>query len=54
MVAIWTLISIGFHTERIAQALFERSRGIRIECWVEVPKHSRAIEEAQLGSGGVL
>lgn len=35
MVAIWTVISTGFHVERILQALFERSRGIRIECWDE-------------------
>jgi phosphatidylglycerophosphate synthase len=54
MVAIWTLVSIGFHIERIAQALFERSRGVRIECWDEVPMFTRAIEESQLGSGRVL
>jgi phosphatidylglycerophosphate synthase len=35
MVAIWTVICMGFHIERILQALFERSRGIRIECWDE-------------------
>jgi len=35
MVAIWTVVSLGFHIERILQALFERSRGIRIECWDE-------------------
>jgi phosphatidylglycerophosphate synthase len=35
MVAIWTVVCTGFHIERIVQALFERSRGIRIECWDE-------------------
>jgi phosphatidylglycerophosphate synthase len=35
MVAIWTVICMGFHIERILQAFFERSRGIRIECWDE-------------------
>jgi phosphatidylglycerophosphate synthase len=35
MVAIWTVVCMGFHIERILQALFERSRGIRIECWDE-------------------
>jgi len=35
MVAIWTVVSLGFHIERILQALLEKSRGIRIECWDE-------------------
>ena len=35
MVAIWTVVCMGFHIERILQALFEKSRGIRIECWDE-------------------
>jgi len=35
MVAIWTVVCMGFHIERILQAFFERSRGIRIECWDE-------------------
>ena len=35
MVAIWTVICMGFHIERILQAFFEQSRGIRIECWDE-------------------
>jgi len=38
MVAIWTVACIAFHLERIAQALFERSRGIRIESWDETSK----------------
>jgi phosphatidylglycerophosphate synthase len=54
MVAIWTLVSIGFHIERILQALFERSRGARIECWDEMSMSTRAIEEPPLGSGGVV
>jgi phosphatidylglycerophosphate synthase len=33
MVAIWTFASAAFHVERIAQALYERSRGVRIESW---------------------
>jgi phosphatidylglycerophosphate synthase len=53
MVAIWTLVSIGFHIERVLQALFERSRGVRIEGWDEAPISARAIEEPQPGSGGV-
>ncbi|MFV1978065.1 MAG: CDP-alcohol phosphatidyltransferase family protein [Myxococcota bacterium] len=40
MVAIWTVVCMGFHIERILQALFERSRGIRIECWDET-SHSK-------------
>ena len=40
MVAIWTVVSLGFHLERILQALFERSRGIRIDCWDET-SHSK-------------
>ena len=35
MVAIWTVVCMGFHIERILQALFEKSRGIRIEAWDE-------------------
>jgi phosphatidylglycerophosphate synthase len=54
MVAIWTLVSVGFHIERILQAQFERSRGVRIECWDEASMSTRAIAEPQLGSGGVL
>ena len=54
MVAIWTLVSVGFHIERILQAQFERSRGVRIECWDEAPRSTRAIAEPQLDSGGIL
>jgi phosphatidylglycerophosphate synthase len=53
MVAIWTVVSIGFHVERILQALFERSRGTRIECWDEAPTAAPTIEEPQLGPDGV-
>jgi phosphatidylglycerophosphate synthase len=35
MVAIWTVVCMGFHIERILQALLEKSRGIRIEAWDE-------------------
>ncbi len=48
MVAIWTVVSLGFHLERILQALFERSRGIRIECWDET-SHSK-LESPRDGS----
>jgi phosphatidylglycerophosphate synthase len=37
MVAIWTVVSLVFHSERILQALWERSRGSRIASWDEVP-----------------
>jgi len=43
MVAIWTVVSLGFHVERILQALFERSRGMRIVCWDET-SHSEPEE----------
>jgi phosphatidylglycerophosphate synthase len=33
MVAIWTVVSLGFHSERLIQALWERSRGVRIAGW---------------------
>jgi phosphatidylglycerophosphate synthase len=36
MVAIWTVVSLVFHSERIMQALWERSRGTRITSWDEV------------------
>jgi phosphatidylglycerophosphate synthase len=48
MVAIWTVVCMGFHIERILQALYERSRGIRIECWDETshlgpePQHEQS------------
>jgi phosphatidylglycerophosphate synthase len=44
MVAIWTVVCMGFHIERILQALFEKSRGIRIESWDEA---SQSQPEAQ-------
>jgi phosphatidylglycerophosphate synthase len=55
MVAIWTVVSLGFHIERILQALFERSRGTRIECWDET-SHSEpepAQDESQPDPEGV-
>ncbi len=49
MVAIWTVASAFFHIERILQALFERSRGNRIECWHETshrqPEQPRGREQ---------
>ena len=55
MVAIWTAVSTGFHIERILQALFERSRGIRIECWDETshPEPEQRRDESQPDCGGV-
>ena len=55
MVAIWTVASMGFHIERILQALFERSRGVRIECWNETshPEQERQSDESQPSSEGV-
>jgi len=49
MVAIWTVVCLGFHIERILQALFERSRGIRIECWDETShaERERRSDESQ-------
>jgi phosphatidylglycerophosphate synthase len=55
MVAIWTVVSLGFHIERILQALFERSRGIRIECWDEASnaEPERQRNGSQPDCGGV-
>ena len=50
MVAIWTVVSIGFHIERVAQAYIERSRGIPIERWDEMPGAPRG-PAAPAGSG---
>jgi len=38
MVAIWTVVSLGFHIERLLQALYEKSRGLPIECWDEASR----------------
>jgi phosphatidylglycerophosphate synthase len=55
MVAIWTVVCMGFHIERILQALFEKSRGIRIECWDETshPEPDRSRDASQPGPGGI-
>jgi phosphatidylglycerophosphate synthase len=45
MVAIWTVVCMGFHIERILQALIEKSRGIRIESWDET-SHAEPDPEA--------
>jgi len=37
MVAIWTVVSIGFHIVRLLQAMVERSRGEVIRAWDEEP-----------------
>lgn len=37
MVAVWTVVSIGFHLERVVQALVERSQGGEIFRWDEAP-----------------
>ena len=36
MVALWTVVSIGFHSARVLQALVERSRGVPIRRWDEI------------------
>jgi len=50
MVAIWTVVSIGFHTERLVQALVERSRGGEIFRWDEAPAAAAEGPKAQLGT----
>ncbi len=50
MVAIWTLVSIGFHLERVVQALVERSRGGEIFRWDEAPIAEAVGPAAQLGA----
>ena len=37
MVAIWTIVSLGFHAVRVAQAFAERSRGGDVSPWNEDP-----------------
>jgi phosphatidylglycerophosphate synthase len=47
IVAIWTVISIGFHGIRLLQALVARSRGVVIRAWDEAPAPAtRPIPEA--------
>lgn len=54
MVAIWTVVSIGFHVERLVQAYVERSRGVAIERWDEAPAADRRQRESiRLDSSGV-
>ena len=55
MVAIWTVVCMGFHIERILQALFEKSRGIRIEAWDETSQSEpeRQPVESQRNPEGV-
>ena len=51
MVAIWTVVSIGFHVERVVQALIEKSRGVSIQRWDEVSIGAAEPEAAQTGRG---
>jgi len=44
MVAIWTVVSLGFHIERVLQAFYEKSRGIPIECWDETSRSEASPE----------
>jgi phosphatidylglycerophosphate synthase len=55
MVAIWTVVCMGFHIERILQALFEKSRGIRIKAWDETSQSEpdRQQVESQRNPEGV-
>jgi len=55
MVAIWTVVSIGFHTERVVQAFVERAKGTEIFRWDEAPipaagLRSETLPEAHLGA----
>ncbi len=46
MVALWTLVSLGFHAVRLGQALLTRARGDAVEPWDEALKpRERPIEE---------
>jgi phosphatidylglycerophosphate synthase len=48
MVAIWTVVSLGFHSERIIQALWERSRGTRITSWDEAAAQDSSANDITL------
>ncbi|MFP8880706.1 MAG: CDP-alcohol phosphatidyltransferase family protein [Myxococcota bacterium] len=50
MVAIWTVVSIGFHLERLVQALVERSKGAEIVCWHEAQIATAEGPEAHVGA----
>jgi phosphatidylglycerophosphate synthase len=43
MVAIWTVVSIGFHVERVVQGLVEHSSGVKISRWDETPLDDRTL-----------
>jgi phosphatidylglycerophosphate synthase len=52
MVAIWTAVSIGFHSVRLLQAFVARARGEVIAPWDEVPGiGSRPTEDAEAETG---
>jgi phosphatidylglycerophosphate synthase len=54
MVAIWTVISLGFHSERLLQALWERSRGIRITSWDDASNPQLDSDDGRMDPGTVL
>jgi phosphatidylglycerophosphate synthase len=52
MVAIWTVVSIGFHSVRLLQAFAARARGEVIAAWDEAPgTEPRPTEDAESGAG---
>jgi phosphatidylglycerophosphate synthase len=52
MVAIWTAVSIGFHTVRLLQAFVARARGEVIAPWDEAPATgARPTEDAEAETG---
>ena len=53
MVAIWTVVSLGFHSERFLQALWERSRGDRISSWDEASQQDPGADNTRLDPGTV-
>ena len=53
MVAIWTVVSIGFHVVRLIQAFVARARGEVIAAWDEAPATGpRPTEEAEAEEEG--
>jgi len=54
MVAIWTVVSLGFHSERILQALWERSRGIQIASWDQALLPDLDADDSELDRGSVV
>jgi phosphatidylglycerophosphate synthase len=53
MVALWTLVSLLFHTQRLAQAFLVRARGEAVEPWDEALKvGARPIDETAREASG--